>query len=124
MKLVPCRWSRTGWKYVEADPNEHKFFGNPNRANCHGYQSPRGRQMDRTKKIMDDTFMTTSMKFFSQDRQPNINPWDQMNKTGAPVKNSGGAGGVQWAGEFHPNRGHFKRSKDHITEWTKVCFRP
>merc|ERR1711957_387538 len=40
MKLVPCRWSRTGWKYVEAETKQHKFFTNPNRANCHGYSSP------------------------------------------------------------------------------------
>ena len=36
MKLVPCRWSRTGWKYVEAETGNHKFFANPNRQNCHG----------------------------------------------------------------------------------------
>tara|TARA_B110000285_G_C14689208_1_gene408282 strand:- start:406 stop:585 length:180 start_codon:yes stop_codon:yes gene_type:complete len=40
MKLVPCRWSKTGWKYVEVDPGTHKFFVNPNRANAHGYNSP------------------------------------------------------------------------------------
>ena len=50
MKLVPCRWSRTGWKYVEVETNTHKFFGNINRNNCHGYNSPglpsRGRAAD------------------------------------------------------------------------------
>ena len=26
MKLVPCRWSRTGWKYVEKEACSYKFF--------------------------------------------------------------------------------------------------
>lgn len=39
--LVPSRWSKSGWKYVEEDPNHHRFFSNPNRMNSHGY-SPRG----------------------------------------------------------------------------------
>ena len=31
MKIVPCRWSKSGWKYIEKDPEEQKFFANPNR---------------------------------------------------------------------------------------------
>ena len=37
MQLVPCRWSKNGWKYVEADPGHHKFFNNPNRINSVGF---------------------------------------------------------------------------------------
>ena len=40
MHLVPCRWTRSGWKYVEVDPKEHNFFNNPNRVNSFGIQSP------------------------------------------------------------------------------------
>lgn len=40
MHLVPCRWSRSGWKYVEVDPIQHNFFKNPNRVNSFGVASP------------------------------------------------------------------------------------
>ena len=74
MKLVPCRWSKTGWKYVEVDPGNHKFFVNPNRANAHGYNSPqkRGRDMDsfRHQQATNEAFKTTNMKFFSADKSP------------------------------------------------------
>ena len=39
--LVPNRWSKSGWKYVEQDPIRHKFFSSPNRMNSFGF-SPRG----------------------------------------------------------------------------------
>ena len=66
MKLVPCRWSRTGWKYVEAEPSGHKFFGNPNRTNAHGHASQdqfrrgKGDSDFRYKEDVKDAFMTTS----------------------------------------------------------------
>jgi len=43
MHLVPCRWQRNGWKYVEADPAKHNFFNNPNRINSMGI-SPKQRE--------------------------------------------------------------------------------
>lgn len=43
MHLVPCRWSRSGWKYVEVDPKEAGFFNNPNRVNSFG-MSPQGKK--------------------------------------------------------------------------------
>ena len=39
MHLVPCRWERSGWKYVQVDPKEHNFFKNPNRVNSFGIGS-------------------------------------------------------------------------------------
>ena len=37
MHLVPCRWSKNGFKYVQVDLKDHnKFFKNPNRVNGHG----------------------------------------------------------------------------------------
>ena len=73
MKLVPCRWSRTGWKYVEAETKNHKFFTNPNRANSHGYSSPdqvqqRGNADFRYKQSGDDAFMTTNKHFYAHDK--------------------------------------------------------
>lgn len=26
LQLVPCRWSHTGWKYVQTDPDNTQFF--------------------------------------------------------------------------------------------------
>ena len=42
MHLVPCRWQRTGWKYVEADPGTQNFFNNPNRVNSFGISPKEG----------------------------------------------------------------------------------
>ena len=36
LQLVPCRWERSGWRYVQADPGETGFFRNPNRVNSFG----------------------------------------------------------------------------------------
>lgn len=49
MHLVPCRWQRNGWKYVEADPAAHDFFNNPNRINSVGF-SPIGKANRFTKR--------------------------------------------------------------------------
>ena len=38
MHLVPCRWSKTGWKYVEVDPKNVNFLNNPNRVNSFGVE--------------------------------------------------------------------------------------
>ena len=37
LQLVPCRWSHTGWKYVQSDPSGTKFFKSPNRVNSFGF---------------------------------------------------------------------------------------
>jgi hypothetical protein len=39
LQLVPCRWSHTGWKYVQADPGATQFFTNPNRVNSFGFST-------------------------------------------------------------------------------------
>ena len=36
--LVPCRWNKSGWKYIESQPYGNKFFLNPNRENYTGYR--------------------------------------------------------------------------------------
>lgn len=36
MHLVPCRWERSGWRYVQKDPAKIGFFNNPNRVNNFG----------------------------------------------------------------------------------------
>tara|TARA_B110000503_G_C6903500_1_gene311724 strand:- start:336 stop:515 length:180 start_codon:yes stop_codon:yes gene_type:complete len=37
LQLVPCRWSHTGWKYVQHDPESTMFFSSPNRVNNFGF---------------------------------------------------------------------------------------
>ena len=36
MQLVPSRWERSGWRYVQAEPGDTKFFAHPNRVNNFG----------------------------------------------------------------------------------------
>ena len=36
MHLVPCRWEKSGWRYVQRDPGQIGFFNNPNRVNNFG----------------------------------------------------------------------------------------
>jgi len=88
MKLVPCRWSRTGWKYVEAETKNHKFFGNPNRTNCHGYSAPdqvqqRANADFRYKQSGHDAFMTTNKHFYDNEKAPMAHPWEPVTTTGA-----------------------------------------
>jgi len=37
LKLVPSRWSHTGWRYVLDDPQETEYFSSPNRVNTFGW---------------------------------------------------------------------------------------
>lgn len=50
LHLVPCRWERSGWRYVQKDPKEHGFFRNPNRVNNFGVQSAKRRFVSQTKQ--------------------------------------------------------------------------
>ena len=48
--LVPCRWERSGWKYLKVDPKDHNsFFNNPNRKNLLGDESRSG-SVDRISR--------------------------------------------------------------------------
>ena len=61
MQLVPCRWQKSGWKYVEVDPQETKFFCSPNRVNSVGF-SP------NAKPKMQDSFQQgESRQFYKED---------------------------------------------------------
>lgn len=67
MNVVPCRWSNSGWKYIEIDAEEQKFFGNPNRRNSHGYNSPKapmfgGKRVENidTRVFYDHNWTTTN----------------------------------------------------------------
>ena len=62
MHLVPCRWSRSGWKYVEVDPQSHSFFKNPNRVNSFGITSPN--KLRKGGSVVRKTFASTSKSAF------------------------------------------------------------
>ena len=55
LQLVPCRWSHTGWKYVQKPTAKTNFFTSPNRVNSHGFaatgqvvhQNTAGRQSNK-----------------------------------------------------------------------------
>ena len=50
-------------------------------------------------------------------------PWEKSQKEMKP-KVDEQVQGVQWAGEFHPNRNNFKKGKDDMAHWTNYAFRP
>ena len=72
--------------------------------------------------------MTTSQKFFSQERRTQPIPWTKVRSSaatkGGVLKRGPVTDGFQWAGEFHPLRKDFHKGKDHVSNWTNVCFRP
>ena len=45
LKLVPCRWSHTGWKYVQDDPAKTNFFSSPNRVNSFGFNQEKSNKL-------------------------------------------------------------------------------
>ena len=63
MHLVPCRWSKSGWKYVESDPSGTKFFTNPNRNNKMGY-SP---EVNRDSKAA--SFRQAESQYYKNDNE-------------------------------------------------------
>ena len=49
LHLVPCRWERSGWRYVQKDPQQHGFFSNPNRVNSFGVAPDKKRYVSQNK---------------------------------------------------------------------------
>ena len=43
LHLVPSRWERSGWRYVQKDPADTQFFKSPNRVNNFGVNGDRKR---------------------------------------------------------------------------------
>jgi len=43
LHLVPSRWERSGWRYVQKDPADIQFFQSPNRVNNFGVNGDRKR---------------------------------------------------------------------------------
>lgn len=54
IRLVPCRWSNTGWKYVNDDPSNQRFFKSPNRVNSHGWGIDKSMRDRKAKSVLRD----------------------------------------------------------------------
>ena len=63
IQLVPCRWSNTGWKYVQNDPIEHGFFNSPNRVNSHGF----GPKKQLSKSVTRNAMVNQGESVFKRD---------------------------------------------------------
>ena len=50
LHLVPCRWERSGWRYVQRDPGQQEFFNNPNRVNSFGVDSGKKRHVSQNAR--------------------------------------------------------------------------
>ena len=76
LQLVPCRWSHTGWKYVQADPERTNFFSNPNRVNSFGFSASKknqGRRMNSSVNAggftpQESEFQTSYTRFFNSSK--------------------------------------------------------
>lgn len=55
IRLVPCRWSNTGWKYVNDDPSNQRFFKSPNRVNSHGWGIEKNQRDRKAKSVLKDS---------------------------------------------------------------------
>ena len=61
LKLVPCRWSHTGWKYVQANPETTNFFSSPNRVNSFGFSA--GKKQSQAHRRMNASVNSRSEGF-------------------------------------------------------------
>ncbi len=62
LQLVPCRWSHTGWKYVQSDPAKTQFFSSPNRVNSFGFKQnqARGKRPNHSVSGKENMFLNES----------------------------------------------------------------
>jgi hypothetical protein len=73
LHLVPCRWERSGWRYVQKDPADVGFFNNPNRVNNFGVAAPQGNNRNTLggSQIRKDSFYN-SRSAFSNTKTPTM----------------------------------------------------
>lgn len=77
LQLVPCRWSHTGWKYVQAEPERTSFFSNPNRVNSFGFSASKKQQNRKMNASVssgrgfapgESEFQTSYTRFFNSNK--------------------------------------------------------
>jgi hypothetical protein len=69
LKLVPCRWAQTGWKYVKAEPAEgSRFFASPNRVNSLGHNfMKKAAKLNARHARASSTIREEAQEYLSQD---------------------------------------------------------
>ena len=131
MQLVPCRWQKSGWKYVEVDPSSTKYFASPNRINSVGFspnQKPKADasmyQGEAQQFYKEDPYaQTTYGAYFKKGEK--VNKPDNnlaVEKTFSAQKAEVRGDGIHWAGGLH-TRQDFNKKRDPIVNWTEVLFR-
>lgn len=94
MQLVPCRWSKSGWKYVAATPN---FFSSPNRANSIGFSPERSTKGIRSFHSIDQSTYTTAYQPATTEQKGNLT----VEKTFQSSQGMQESDVVHWAGGLH-----------------------
>lgn len=135
LQLVPCRWSHTGWKYVQKDPGNTNFFTNPNRVNSFGFSTSKKKRY-MTKSVTgqdvfvgDSEFQTSYSRFFDPTAQTqDVKTWKQkfnnayFGSTNSKVESAPkDVKLIQWAGGLH-QRSDFNKRRDPLGQWTEVMF--
>ena len=74
LQLVPCRWSHTGWKYVQKDPAGTNFFQNPNRVNSFGFSTSKktralSNSINGAVNVGESEFQTSYGRFFNPNAE-------------------------------------------------------
>ena len=60
LHLVPCRWEKSGWRYVQKDPKQTNFFNNPNRVNSFGIVADKKRYASQARSPLDSFYASGS----------------------------------------------------------------
>ena len=60
LHLVPSRWERSGWRYVQKDPQATDFFNNPNRVNSFGITADKRRYASQARGPMESSFYASA----------------------------------------------------------------
>ena len=80
LHLVPCRWERSGWRYVQKDPQEHGFFKNPNRVNNFGVAPDKRRFVSQNKR--ESFYKSGNMSAFGGSNRGGQTTYGQSFATG------------------------------------------
>lgn len=113
---MPCRWSHTGWKYVQKDPGYTHFFTSPNRVNSFGFTSAQAKNRKLASSatgrdgvvLNESEFQTSYHRFFNPNASQDVKSWKQRftNADFGPHKSKVKEAPkdeklLQWAGGLH-----------------------
>ena len=68
--LVPCRWKKSGWKYIQVEQKKHNdFFNSPNRRNMHGDELTSETVVNPKHSQRRAASLTTYGEYFTEDKK-------------------------------------------------------